>query len=122
MYEKVLQILPDDPGDDAHGDTVLGIQLGDHKANIILLASHTVVIAGVSYRVGPVGKPYIDDTAVYIGDTAGITALYTAFLQIFGAGVGSGALNIRTDRQRFGGIAAHLLYAYKNLIADRKRS
>ena len=48
---QYLQVLPDDPHDDAHGHAPLHVQMGDDKGNIILLAGHPVVVAGVGYSV-----------------------------------------------------------------------
>ena len=46
-----LQALPDDPHDGAHGHAPLHVQTGDGKGNVILLAGHPVVVAGVGYSV-----------------------------------------------------------------------
>ena len=46
----VLQVLPDDPRDDAHGHATLHIQAGDSKGHIILLSGHPVVVAEVGYQ------------------------------------------------------------------------
>ena len=70
-----LQVLPDDPRDDAHGYAAFHIQAGDGKGHIIFLAGHPVVVAGVGHRIDAVGKPDIDDALVDIGDFAGILAL-----------------------------------------------
>ena len=56
----VLQVLPDDPRDDAHGHAPLHIQAGDGKGHIILLSRHPVVVAGVGYRIDAVGEPDIE--------------------------------------------------------------
>ena len=56
----VLQVLPDDPRDDAHGPATLHIQAGDGKGHIILLSGHPVVVAGVGYRIDAIGEPDID--------------------------------------------------------------
>ena len=64
----LLQVLPDDPRDDAHGHAPLHIQTGDGKGHIILLSGHPVIIAGVRHRIDAVGKPDIDDALVDIGD------------------------------------------------------
>ena len=58
----VLQVLPDDARDDAHGHAPLHIQAGDGKGHIIFLTGHPVVVAGVGYRIDAVGEPDIDHT------------------------------------------------------------
>ena len=56
----LLQALPDDARDDAHGHAPLHIQAGDGKGHIILLSVHPVVVAEVGYRIDSVGEPDID--------------------------------------------------------------
>ena len=53
----LLQVLPDDPRDNAHGYATLHVQAGDGKGYIILFPGHPVVIAGVGHRIDAVGKP-----------------------------------------------------------------
>ena len=55
----LLQVLPDDPRDDAHSYATLHVQAGDGKGHIILFPGHPVVIAGVGHRIDAVGKPDI---------------------------------------------------------------
>ena len=50
---KILQILPDDPGNNPHSHAPFFINPGDGKAHIILLAGSPVVIAGVGHSVHP---------------------------------------------------------------------
>ena len=83
----LLQVLPDDPRDDAHGNTSFHVQAGDGKGHIILFPGHPVVVAGVGHRIDAVGKPDIDDTLVDIGDLAGVLALDAALLQVVPVGV-----------------------------------
>ena len=84
----LLQVLPDDPRDDAHGYAAFHIQAGDGKGHIIFLAGHPVVVAGVEPpHIDAVGKPDIDDALVDIGDFAGILALDAALLQVVPVGV-----------------------------------
>ena len=70
-----LQILSDDPRDDAHGHAPLHIQAGDGKGHIILLSGHPVVVAGVGYRIDAIGEAHIDNALVDICDTVSYTHL-----------------------------------------------
>ena len=94
-----LQILPDDPRDDAHGHAPLHIQAGDGKGHIILLAGHPVVIAGVGYRIDAIGEPDIDHTFMNIGDLSGVFALDAALLQVVPVSVFRSALDVGPDAQ-----------------------
>ena len=96
-----LQVLPDDPRDDAHGYATLHVQAGDGKGHIILFPGHPVVIAGVGHRIDAVGKPDIDDALVDIGDLAGVLALDAALLQVVPVGVFRSALDVSPDAQVF---------------------
>lgn len=102
-----LQVLPDDPRDNAHGYAAFHIQAGDGKGHIIFLAGHPVVVAGVGHRIDAVGKPDIDDALVDIGDFAGILALDAALLQVVPVGVFRGTLNVGPDAQVFRTHAVH---------------
>ena len=62
----LLQVLPDDPRDDAHGHAPLHIQAGDGKGHIIFLTGHPVVVAGVGYRIDAIGEPDIDLSLIHI--------------------------------------------------------
>jgi len=57
---------------------------------------------------------------MYIGNAAGVFALYTAALQGFTAGVFGDALDIGADRQFFLRGFVHLGHADKNLVAHSK--
>ena len=115
-----LQVLPDDPRDDAHGYAAFHIQAGDGKGHIIFLAGHPVVVAGVGHRIDAVGKPDIDDALVDIGDFAGILALDAALLQVVPVGVFRGTLNVGPDAQVFRTLTPHTEDADQHLITHSK--
>ena len=94
-----LQVLPDDPRDDAHGHAPLHIQAGDGKRHIILLSGHPVVIAGMSHRIDAVGEPDIDHAFMNIGDLSCILALDAALLQVVPVSVFRSALDVGPDAQ-----------------------
>ena len=79
VFIEILQILPDDPGNDPHGHAPFFINPGDGKAHIILLAGSPVVIAGVGHSIHAVRQADIDHALMYIRDLAGILALDAAF-------------------------------------------
>ena len=116
----LLQVLPDDPRDDAHGYATLHVQAGDGKGHIILFPGHPVVIAGVGHRIDAVGKSDIDDALVDIGDLAGVLALDAALLQVVPVGVFRSALDVSPDAQVFRTLAPHAEDADQHLIAHSK--
>lgn len=93
----VLQVLPDDPRDDANGHASLHIQAGDGKGHIILLSGHPVVVAGVGYRIDAIGEPDIDHAFMNIGDLSGVLALDAALLQVVPVSVFRSALDVGPD-------------------------
>ena len=95
----VLQVLPDNPPDDANGHAPLHIQADDGKGHTILLSGHPVVVAGVGYRIDAVGKPDIDHAFMNIGDLSGILALDAALLQVVPVSVFRSALDVGPDAQ-----------------------
>ena len=95
----LLQVLPDDPRDDAHGHATLHIQTGDGKGHIILLSGHPVVVAGVGYSIDTVGEPDIDYAFMNIGDLSGVLALDAALLQVAPVSVFRSALDVGPDAQ-----------------------
>ena len=95
----LLQVLPDDARDDAHGHAPLHIQAGDGKGHIILLSGHPVVVAGVGYRIDAIGEPDIDHAFMNIGDLSGVLALDAALLQVAPVSVFRSALDVGPDAQ-----------------------
>ena len=103
----LLQVLPDDPRDDAHGHAPLHIQTGDGKGHIILLSGHPVVVAGVGYRIDAIGEPDIDHTFMNIGDLSCILTLDAALLQVVPVSVFRSALDVGPDAQVLQAVAPH---------------
>ena len=112
-----LQVLPDDPRDDAQGDAPLHIQMGDGKRYIILFPGRPVVIAGVGHRVDTIGKPDIDHALVYIGHFPGVFALDTAFLQVVPVRVLRCAFDVGTDAKILQTVAPHTEDADQHFVA-----
>ena len=95
----LLQVLPDDPRDDAHGHAPLHIQADGGKGHTILLSGHPVVVAGVGYSIDTVGEPDIDYAFMNIGDLSGVLALDAALLQVAPVSVFRSALDVGPDAQ-----------------------
>ena len=95
----ILQILPDDPRDDAHGHAPLHIQADGGKGHTILLSGHPVVVAGVGYRIDAIGEPDIDHAFMNIGDLSGVLALDAALLQVAPVSAFRSALDVGPDAQ-----------------------
>ena len=95
----LLQVLPDDPRDDAHGHAPLHIQADGGKGHTILLSGHPVVVAGVGYRIDAIGEPDIDHAFMNIGDLSGVLALDAALLQVAPVSVFRSALDVGLDAQ-----------------------
>ncbi len=96
-----LQILPDNPGNDAHSHAMLFINPCYSEAHIILFARGAVVVAGVRHSIDTIGEADVDDTFMYVRHLAGIFALDAAFLQVVMAGVLGHTLDIRPDADFF---------------------
>jgi len=61
-----LQILSDNPGNDAHCHAMLFINPCHSEAHIILLAWGAVVVAGVRHSIDTIGEADVDDTFMYV--------------------------------------------------------
>ena len=120
MSIKLLQILPDDPGNDPHSHAPFFINPGDSKAHIILLAGSPVVVAGVGHSIHAVRQADIDHAFMYIRDLAGILALDAAFFQIVMVGVLGHAFDVSPDAHILQAVTAHVQDEYKNLVSYGK--
>ena len=94
------------------------IQSCDRKADVVLFAGHSGIIAGVRDGVDAVVQADIHNTAAKICYLAGVLALYLTLLQIVHAGFGKRAADICPDGKMLGILTADLLHADQNPVAD----
>ena len=95
---SILQVLPDNPGDQAHRHIALLINVRNDKGYLILFPYGTGIIAGMGDGVDAIVQADEDNAITNIGDAAGIAALGHTLFEVIVAGGGGNTAGVYLDR------------------------
>ena len=113
----VLDILLNDPGNDAYSYLTLFINVRDDKGYVIFFTYGSIIVAGMCNRIDAEGEPDEDRSFMDVLYRPGIFALHLAFLHIFFAGIAFHTFDICFDGNLFGIFCLHIEDADQDMLS-----